>query len=55
MEALPKLPMISLGQKISPDNQHFTSTLSQLITSGGEDASSYEKEIKELSALRYFS
>jgi hypothetical protein len=52
MEAVPKLPMISFGRKISPDNVHFASTLTQLITSVGEDASFYEKEIKELETLR---
>ena len=52
MEAVPRLPMISFDQKISPENVDFASKLKQLITSVGEDASTYEKEIKELETLR---
>ena len=52
MEAVPKLPMINFDQKISPENVDFASKLKQLISIVGEDAASFDKEIKELETLR---
>ena len=47
MEAVPRLPMIHFDQKISPEKYvDFASKLKQLIASVGEDAASFEKEIK---------
>ena len=51
MEAVPRLPMISFEQKISPENVDFASKLKQLIASVGEVAAFFE-EIKELKTLR---
>lgn len=53
MEAVPRLPMINFDLKISPENVDFTSKLKQLIGNMGEDASAFEKEIKELETLRF--
>ena len=53
MEAVPRLPMISFDQKVSPENVDFAPKLKQLIAIVGEDPSSFEKEIKDLESLRY--
>ena len=53
MEAVPRLPMINFSLKVSPENVDFSSKLKQLINSVGEDASGFDKEIKELETLRF--